>query len=100
MSDKISILPDDTILSIEMNGHFYKRLQGLLASMTEGYDMEDVMKIYKAATEDKITSPIEYHIQTMLYLCKAVEDVCTNQNLWEEVDIKDVLIEGDSKSIS
>lgn len=94
MSDKISILPDDTVISIEMNGQFYRRLQGLLSYLTEGYDIEDIMKIYKATVEDNVKTPLEFHVQTMLYLCKEVEDVCTSQNLWKDVEVKDLSVEG------
>jgi hypothetical protein len=97
MADKISILPDDTVLSVEMNGQFYRRLQGVLEHIIAGMDMEDVMKIYQAAIEDKITNPTEFHVQTMLYLCKAVEDVCTEKNLWEEVDPDS--IKGDAETL-
>lgn len=100
MSDKISILPDDTIFSIEMSGHFYKRLQGLLSHLTEGFDIEDIMKVYQAAVEDNVKTPTEFHVQTMLYLCKEVEEVCTKQNLWKEVDAKDISVERDTERLA
>jgi len=98
MSDKISILPSETILSIQMSGDFYKRLQALLQHLVSDMEIEDIMKVYQAAIEDKVTNQLEFHVQTMLYLCKEVEDTCTKNNLWKEVDPDS--IKGDTQTVS
>lgn len=86
--EKISYFPDESIVTIELSGAFYRRLQSLLFSLTEGVETEDVQKIYRNAVEDKIEKPIDFNVQTLLYLCKEIETKITDQNLWVEEEFK------------
>lgn len=90
-TEKISYLPDDTIVDIQVSGAFYKRLQTLLFSLTENIEAEDTQKIYKNAVDGKAETILEYNVETMLLICKEVEEKTTEQNLWEEeeVDLSD-----------
>jgi len=90
-TEKISYLPDDTIVDIQVSGAFYKRLQTLLFSLTENIEAEDTQKIYKNAIDGKAETILEYNVETMLLICKEVEEKTTEQNLWkeEEVDLSD-----------
>lgn len=85
--EKISYFPDESIVNIELSGAFYRRLQSLLFSLTEGVETEHVQKIYKNAIEDKIEKTLDFNVQTMLYLCKEVEDKVTEQDLWKEEEV-------------
>jgi hypothetical protein len=87
-TEKISFLPDDTIVDIQLSGAFYKRLQTLLFSLTEGIEAEDVQKIYKHAVDGKAETVLEYNVETMLLLCKEVEEKTTEQKLWSEEEIE------------
>ena len=90
-TEKISYLPDDTIVDIQVSGAFYKRLQTLLFSLTENIEPQDTQKIYKNAIDGKAETILEYNVETMLLICKEVEEKTTEQNLWkeEEVDLSD-----------
>jgi tRNA nucleotidyltransferase/poly(A) polymerase len=83
-------IPLESIIKIEVSGHFYLRIQQMLVHMSAEKTKEEFVKILeKLKSNEKTDSLYEYNLFTILSLIHEIEKQAEAQNKLEdkEVDI-------------
>ena len=83
-------IPLESIIKIEVSGHFYLRIQQMLVHMAAEKTKEEFVKILeKLKSNEKTDSLYEYNLFTILSLIHEIEKQAEAQNKLEdkEVDI-------------
>lgn len=85
---KIQVIPLDSIIPIEVSGHFYTRIQQMLISMANEKSPEEFVKVMKNLETNKQSESIyEYNIHTISSLIFEIESQAKNLNLLKEEEI-------------
>jgi len=86
---KIKIIEDDTLVSIQVSGLFYKQVKQCMFNMLDSFEKPD--EVISKIVDKKELNREEYTLVTLMSIIKEVEDSATKQNLVvdSEVDVPD-----------
>lgn len=85
---KVPTIKNDSIVTIQLSGAFYRSLQLVLQYLTEEQPPEEVTNfIEKLNVESKDLLPWEAACETMMILCSEVEKKAHEQELITEIEI-------------
>jgi hypothetical protein len=87
----IPTIKEDSIITIQVNGSFYARVQHLIMYMLESLEPQRIQEIFDKINSDKIDEPLAAHIQTLVVLMNEIEREATEQGKVEETEIGDSL---------
>jgi hypothetical protein len=87
----IPTIKEDSIITIQVNGSFYARVQHLIMYMLESLEPQRIQEIFDKINGDKINEPLAAHIQTLVVLMNEIEREATEQGKVEETEIEDSL---------
>lgn len=91
ITKKVNIItiPEDKIVSIEVSGTFYKRLQTVFHDYYSRYSPEQIIEHLKLIDQQKTTNdPNAYNFETLLILLHEIEKVFEENDLTEEEEIE------------
>lgn len=81
-------IPLESIIKIEVSGHFYLRIQQMLVHMAAEKTKEEFVKtLEKLKTNEKTDSLYEYNLFTILSLIHEIEKQAEAQNKLEDKEI-------------
>lgn len=88
----LDIIEDNTVIDIQVNGAFYKRVQALFYSMLTGKEPELINEIFEKIKNDNIDSEQVAHIQTIVVLMREIEEQAKAQDkiIKKEVNPEDL----------
>jgi hypothetical protein len=82
-------IPLESIIKIEVSGHFYLRIQQMLIHMAAEKSKEDFLKILeKLKTDSQAESLYEYNLFTILSLIHEIEKQAETQGKLEEKEVE------------
>ena len=85
---KVPTIKNDSIITIQLSGAFYRSLQHVLQFLTEQREPEDITNfIEKLNIQSKDLNPWEAACETVMILCAEVEKQAQEQNLITEIEI-------------
>ena len=85
---KVPTIKNDSIITIQLSGSFYRSLQDVLQHLTEQRDPQDITNfIEKLNIESKDLSDWERACETIMILCAEVEKKAQEQDLITEIEI-------------
>ena len=85
---KVPTIKNDSIISIQLSGAFYRSLQQVLQFLTEQRAPEDITNfIEKLNIESKDLNEWESACETVMILCAEVEKKAKEQDLITEIEI-------------
>jgi hypothetical protein len=85
----IPTIKEDSIITIQVNGSFYSRVQHLIMYMLESLEPQKIQEIFEKINNDQIDEPLAAHIQTLVVLMNEIEREADSQGKIEETEIKD-----------
>jgi len=83
----IPIIKEDSIISIQVNGSFYARVQHLLIFLLEGLEPQKVQEIFDKIRDGKIDEALAAHTETLVVLMNEIERQADTQGMIEESEI-------------
>ena len=87
---KIDTIPLESIIKIEVSGHFYARIQQMILGMANEKPQEEFLKVLKKLESNTgAESLYEYNLHTLMSLAFEIESQAKAQNIFteEEIDI-------------
>ena len=85
---KVPTIKNDSIVTIQLSGAFYRSLQDVLHFITEGKSEDELNGLVeKLNTESKDLNSWEATCETVMVLCAEVEKKAKEQNLITEIEI-------------
>ena len=90
---KIDTVKDKAIISIELSGNFYKRIQAVMLHLSEYRDADDLTGLIDKINDE--VSPDKYDdwemaMETLMILCSEIESKAKEQNATETIEINKV----------
>jgi hypothetical protein len=83
----LDIIDETTIVDIQVNGAFYKRIQALFFSMMQGKEPEQINEIFQKIQNNQIDSETVAHVQTIVVLMREIEEQAKAQNKVSQKDV-------------
>jgi|Wag4MinimDraft_6_1082665.scaffolds.fasta_scaffold125261_1 hypothetical protein len=85
----IPTIKEDSIITIQVNGSFYARVQHLIMYMLESLEPQRIQEIFEKINSNQIDEPLAAHIQTLVVLMNEIEREADSQGKIEETEIED-----------
>ena len=83
MSEKIEVLPLNTVVDIKVNGAFLTRVQALLMFLLKDLSKEDIAAMSEKIKAQTHTEALEFHYETLAILINDIEKSAKENNLTE-----------------
>jgi hypothetical protein len=83
MSEKIEVLPLNTVVDIKVNGAFLTRVQALLMYVLKDFSKEEIIATNEKIKSQTHTEPWEFHYETLAILINDIEKSAKDANLTE-----------------
>lgn len=83
MSEKIEVLPLNTVVEIKVNGAFLTRVQALLMFLLKDLSKEDIAAMSEKIKAQTHTEALEFHYETLAILINDIEKSAKENNLTE-----------------
>lgn len=83
----IPVIKEDSIISIQVNGSFYARVQHLLIFLLEGLEPQRVQEIFDKIKDGKIDEAVTAHTETLVVLMNEIERQAEAQGLIGESEV-------------
>lgn len=77
------------MISIEVNGSFYARVQHLIMFLLEGLEPQRIQEIFDKISNEQIDEPLPAHIQTLVVLMNEIEREANQQGKIEQTEVPD-----------
>jgi len=92
MSDeqKVEMVKDKSIITIQLSGSFYKRIQAVMLHLSEYRDASDITELVRKINEEESSDNYddwEVSMETLMILCSEVETKAKEQDAIETVDL-------------
>lgn len=75
------------MISIEVNGSFYARIQHLIMFLLEGLEPQRVQEIFDKINNEQIDEPLPAHVQTLVVLMNEIEREANKQGKIEQTEV-------------
>lgn len=89
----IKVIKPEQIINLQLNGHFYKRLQDFATSYSLSVPVEKLHEQLLKITEKEELDEFGYHLETLLILIKGIEDEAVKQNAVVDLTIEDAPVD-------
>ena len=83
----IPTIKEDSVISIEVNGSFYARIQHLIIFLLEGLEPQRVQEIFDKIKNENIDEPLPAHVQTLVVLMNEIEREANKQGKIEQSEV-------------
>ena len=83
----IPTIKEDSVISIEVNGSFYARIQHLIMFLLEGLEPQRVQEIFDKINNENIDEPLPAHVQTLVVLMNEIEREANKQGKIEQTEV-------------
>lgn len=83
----VQFLPNEAIVTIQLNGAYYADIQALLIYLSESVSKEELAKQIGAMQNKTPLSEFGKHLETLLILANEVESQAKIQNLIQEKEV-------------
>lgn len=88
---KVPHIPDSNVVTIEISGYFYKKLQSVFLAKGAERSKEDFVKVLeRIKTKQPIEDLYEAEIEVLASLVLSIERAAQSQNKLEYKDIEEV----------
>lgn len=88
---KIKTIQGDAIISLEISGGFYDRVQQVFGELITDVSDEELNKIFENIKNRKKLSSRELAIETILIFCQSFEEAAMEQGKVTEVTSEDLI---------
>lgn len=90
MTQQIEAVKDSSIISIQLSGSFYKRLQSVMLHLSEYRESDDLSELIDKinSESDEEYDDWEIAMETMMILCSEVETKAKEQKATEMIDLE------------
>lgn len=75
------------MISIEVNGSFYARVQHLIMFLLEGLEPQRVQEIFDKINNENIDEELPAHVQTLVVLMNEIEKEANKQGKIEQTEV-------------
>lgn len=75
------------MISIEVNGSFYARVQHLIIFLLEGLEPQRVQEIFDKISNGQIDEPLPAHVETLVVLMNEIEREANQQGKIEQTEV-------------
>lgn len=75
------------MISIEVNGSFYARVQHLIMFLLEGLEPQRVQEIFDKINNENIDEALPAHVQTLVVLMNEIEKEANKQGKIEQTEV-------------
>lgn len=86
----VEVIKADAVITIKLNRDFYARLTVLFREIVDGKTQEELVEAAKQMEEGNIAEMWIFNYETMIYLLKACEDYCKENNMTEMVSMQEL----------
>jgi hypothetical protein len=76
----LDTIEETTIVDIQVNGAFYKRIQALFFSMVQGKEPQHLQEMFDKIQKNQIDSEDVAHLQTIVVLMREIEEQAKAQD--------------------
>lgn len=89
-NNMVEVIKADAVMTIKLNRDFYARLTVLLRDIIEDKTQEQMMEAAKQIEQGNVAEMWIFNYETMIYLLKACEDYCKENNLTEMMSTQEL----------
>ncbi len=93
----IEVIKPEAVITIKLNRDFYVRLTIILQEIIAGKSNDEMIAAAKQIEDKNISEMWVFNYETMLYLIKACEDYCKENNLIEIRDLEQFKAESEQR---
>lgn len=89
-NNMVEVIKADAVITIKLNRDFYARLTVLFRDIVENKTQEEMAEAAKQIEEGNVAEMWIFNYETMIYLLKACEDYCKENNMTETMPMEEL----------